>query len=173
MSFQLSRQQKCYGVRGTGDGDSSGGARFGAWRLQKIKAWQRAHALSIALYKLTRSYRRAGFAQLRSQLTRAAGSISTNIVEGCGAPSNKEFARYLGMSIESARPVPPLLTSATCRSSDLTIGTNHRRNIEVRKMVYGYRVKVLSDEQLPGDEDRGGTLNEDLTPPPSEGRAES
>lgn len=80
--------------------------------FRRIKAWQRAHALAIALYKLTRGYRRAGFAGLRSQLTRAAGSISTNIVEGCGAPSNKDFARYLAMSIDSANETEyHLLTS--------------------------------------------------------------
>jgi hypothetical protein len=97
------------------------------------------------------------------------GDISTNIVEGCGAPSNKEFARYLGMSIDSANETEyHLLTS---RDLSLIKPDDWRKytaeTIEVRKMVYGYRVKVLSDEQLPGDEARGGTLNDDLTPPPA------
>lgn len=88
-----------------------------------------------------------------SQLTRAAGSISTNIVEGCGAPSNKEFARYLAMSIDSATETEyHLLTS---RDLSLIKPNDWKKytaeTIEVRKMVYSYRVKVLSDDPMPDD----------------------
>jgi four helix bundle protein len=38
---------------------------------------------------------------VRSQLTRAADSIASNIVEGCGAATDKEFARFLDVSIKS------------------------------------------------------------------------
>jgi four helix bundle protein len=136
--------------------------------FRRIKAWQRAHALSIALYKLTRGYRRAGFAQLRSQLTRAGGSISTNIVEGCGAPSNKEFARYLAMSIDSANETEyHLLVS---RDLSLINDDDWRKytaeTIEVRKMVYGYREQVLSDEPGADDEHCPRTPKDDLDPPP-------
>jgi four helix bundle protein len=58
-----------------------------------MKAWQRAHALAVALHKATKGFRRAGFAGLRAQLTRAADSISANIAEGCGASTKKEFGR--------------------------------------------------------------------------------
>ena len=44
--------------------------------------------------------------------------------------------------------------------------------IEVRKMVYSYRVKVLSDEAMPSDETPGGTLNDDVDPPPEAPDAE-
>ena len=64
--------------------------------------WQRAHALAIAIHKLAHPFGRAGYAHLRGQLARAADSIESNIVEGCGADTNKEFARFLDMSIKSA-----------------------------------------------------------------------
>ena len=70
--------------------------------FKHIRAWQRAHALAIAIHKLARGFSRKGHSNLRGQLTRAAESISTNIVEGCGASTNKEFARFLGISIKSA-----------------------------------------------------------------------
>ena len=38
--------------------------------------------------------------------------------------------------------------------------------IEVRKMVYGYRVQVLSDDPGADDEDRPPTSKDDLDPPP-------
>jgi four helix bundle protein len=140
--------------------------------FRKIKAWQRAHALAIAMYKLTRGYRRAGFAGLRSQLTAAAASISTNIVEGCGAPSNKEFARYLAMSIDSANETEyHLLTS---RDLSLIEPNDWQKytaeTIEVRKMIYTYRMKVLSDDAKPASAHRGATLPEDANSAPDEGR---
>ncbi len=121
--------------------------------FKHIKAWQRAHALSIAIHKLTRGFARAGHAHLRSQLTRAADSIASTIVEGCGAETNKEFARFLDMSIKSANETEGhLLTS---RDLDLIRPdvwekfTNE--TIEIRKMTYGYRKSVLeSARNLPG-----------------------
>jgi len=70
--------------------------------FKRIKAWQRAHALSVALHKRTKRFPRAGYARLRAQLTAAVDSIKDTIAEGCGAATNKEFARFLDMSIKSA-----------------------------------------------------------------------
>jgi four helix bundle protein len=70
--------------------------------FRHIRAWQRAHALAIAVHKLARGFSRQGYAHLRSQLTKAADSIGDTIIEGCGADTNKEFARFLDMSIKSA-----------------------------------------------------------------------
>jgi len=115
--------------------------------FKRIKAWQRAHALSIAIHKLARSFSRKGYGQLKSQLTRAAGSIATNIVEGCGAPTNKEFARYLAMSIDTANETEYHLLC----SRDLALIPEKdwekftAETVEVRKMIVGYRKRVLSD----------------------------
>ena len=49
--------------------------------FKRIKAWQRAHALSIALHKRTKRFAAAGYARLRAQLTGAADSIKDNIAE--------------------------------------------------------------------------------------------
>src|SRR5690348_7394874 len=70
--------------------------------FRHILAWRRAHALAVALDRATVRFRATGHSGLRSQLTRAAGSIAANIVEGCGAAGNKEFARFLAIAIKSA-----------------------------------------------------------------------
>src|SRR5881394_3577849 len=70
--------------------------------FKQIHAWQRAHALGIALHKLTSGFVPVGHANLRAKLTRAADSIASTIAEGCGAATAKEFARFLEMSIKSA-----------------------------------------------------------------------
>jgi four helix bundle protein len=113
--------------------------------FRHIKAWQRGHALYIAVTKLTRGFTRKGFSQLRSQLNRSAESMPSTIVEGCGAESNKEFARYLDMSIKSANETEYHLLEA--RDLDLISANDWQRftaeTIEIRKMTYTYRKRVL------------------------------
>jgi four helix bundle protein len=53
--------------------------------------WQRGHAMGMRMHKVARGFSRAGYHRLRVQLTGSAESIADNIVEGCGAASNKEF----------------------------------------------------------------------------------
>ena len=119
-----------------------------SWAMQDFKpiqAWQRAHALGIAIHRLTRHFTRAGYAHLRSQLEKSADSMSETIVEGCGADSNKEFARFLDMSIQSANETEGRLLKA--RDLGLIPHEVWRKHsaetIEIRKMTFGYRKKVL------------------------------
>lgn len=119
--------------------------------FKHIRAWQRAHALSVALHKLVDAWAEPGHAHLRSQLTRAADSIASNIVEGCGAETNKEFARFLEMSVKSANEVEYRLLAA--RDLDLihvdTWQAHSGEAVEIRKMIYAYRNKVLASPRDP------------------------
>ena len=113
--------------------------------FKRIKAWQRAHALSLTLHERTKRFSRAGYARLRAQLTGAVDSIKDNIAEGCGAATNKEFARYLDIAIKSANETEGHLLSA--RDLGLISHEEWERlngeTIEIRKMVYTYRKRVL------------------------------
>ena len=113
--------------------------------FKRIKAWHRAHALAIALHKRTKTFSRAGYARLKAQLTGAADSIKDTIAEGCGAATNKEFARFLDMSIKSANETEGLLLSA--RDLELVSLDEWQKftteTIEIRKMVYAYRKKLV------------------------------
>ena len=119
--------------------------------FRHIRAWQRAHALSIAIHRLARDFGRKGHAKLRAQLTSAAHSIATNVVEGCGAVTHKEFARFLDISIKSANETEyHLLASHDLELiSDAEWEKCTRETIEVRKMIYAYRVAILRDEGGP------------------------
>jgi four helix bundle protein len=69
--------------------------------FRRIRAWRKAHALLLACHPVLRRMPRE-YASLRSQLRRAVESVATNIVEGSGCESQKEFARFLQHSINSA-----------------------------------------------------------------------
>ena len=128
------------------------------WRMRHfrhIRAWQRAHTLSIGIHRLARDFGRKGHAKLRAQLTSSAHSIPTNIVEGCGAVTHREFARYLDISIKSANETEYHLLSS--RDLQLISRADWQRytteTIEVRKMIYVYRAAILRDEGGPGRND--------------------
>ena len=117
--------------------------------FKHIRAWQRAHALAVALHKLARIFPSPEYSHLRSQLIRAAESIAATIVEGCGAATNKEFARFLDMSVKSANETEHHLLPA--RDYDLISLDESQRftseTIEIRKMIYSYRKKVIQSDR--------------------------
>ena len=117
--------------------------------FKRLEVWRRAHALGIAMHEISVDFGRVGHAHLKSQLTRAADSIATNIAEGCGSETKRELARFFDISIKSATETEHHLINA--RDLRLISIEDWKRysneTIEVRKMTFGYRRKVLEDDQ--------------------------
>ena len=118
--------------------------------FKRLEVWRRAHAFGIAIYEIAADFGRSGHGHLRSQLVRAADSIASNIAEGCGAQTRRELARFLDMAIKSASETENHLMTA--RDLGLISREDWLRHsnetIEIRKMAYAYRKKVLeSDHQ--------------------------
>jgi four helix bundle protein len=70
--------------------------------FRKLKVWERAHALSLAVYKATSTFPQEELFGLTSQLRRAAVSVPANIAEGCGRSGGPELARFLRIALGSA-----------------------------------------------------------------------
>jgi four helix bundle protein len=60
--------------------------------------WQRGHALTSEIDRLTEGFPRQEQFGLVSQVGRAASSVPTNIAEGSKRMSNIEFARFLNIA---------------------------------------------------------------------------
>ncbi len=73
--------------------------------FRKISAWQRAHAMTLAVYRATSSFPSDERFGLVSQLRRACASIPTNVAEGCGRGTKKELARFIDIATGSASEV--------------------------------------------------------------------
>lgn len=58
-------------------------------------AWQKATQLALEVYRCTREFPKDELYGLISQMRRAAVSIASNIAEGKGRYSRKEFAQFL------------------------------------------------------------------------------
>ena len=52
--------------------------------FRELKVWQKAHDLTLDVYRLTQAFPRQEVYGLTSQMRRAAVSIGSNICEGCG-----------------------------------------------------------------------------------------
>jgi four helix bundle protein len=66
--------------------------------VRDLIAWQQAMDLVEMLYKLTAKFPREEIYGLTSQARRAAVSVASNIAEGQGRNSTKEFVQFLGMA---------------------------------------------------------------------------
>jgi four helix bundle protein len=113
--------------------------------FEKLKVWRKAHALTLNVDRVALKIRKR--ASLRSQMTRAAQSIGAIIVEGRGHDSDKEFARYLRMAVDSAYELEYHLITAR----DLKATTERdflalvSETIEVRRMLYGLINRIKED----------------------------
>lgn len=61
----------------------------------KIKAWQLADDLTVAIYQSTQSFPKEEVYSLTSQLRRAAYSVPANITEGSARESKKDYLHFL------------------------------------------------------------------------------
>ena len=112
---------------------------------RRLKTWQRAHANTLAIRAATNRFPRSGYASLKLQLIRSAESIPFNIVEGAAARSQKDFARFLDISIKSTAETEYQLELARDYGV-LTAAASERlvsETIEIRKMLCGLRAKVI------------------------------
>ena len=78
-------------------------------------------------------------------MTSAAESIATNIVEGCGAATPKEFARFIDISIKSASEVDYQLQLAKDNGLFSTEKWESLWDevVQIRRMLYGLRRAIL------------------------------
>jgi four helix bundle protein len=75
-----------------------------SWR--DLIVWQKAHAATLEVYRLTRKFPSDERFRLVDQLCRAAASVPTNLAEGKGRSSSAEYRQFVVIargSIEEAR----------------------------------------------------------------------
>jgi four helix bundle protein len=80
---------------------------------REIKLWQKAIELVVDIYSCTRSFPREELYGLAGQLRRAAVSIASNIAEGKGRRTDREFLQFLHHARGSVFEVETQLTIAS------------------------------------------------------------
>jgi four helix bundle protein len=115
--------------------------------FRSLKVWEKAHALTLAIYKSTEQFPKAELYSLTNQIQRAAVSIPANIAEGCGKDSDAELKRYFSIAMGSSSELEYLLLLAR----DLgylkanTYQSIQTDLIETRKMLNAFIQKLKAN----------------------------
>jgi four helix bundle protein len=70
--------------------------------FRQLKVWEKAHQLTLDIYRVTVHFPRAEAYGLTSQIRRAGASIGANLAEGCGREGDAELGRFCSMARGSA-----------------------------------------------------------------------
>ncbi len=112
--------------------------------FKELKIWQLSRQLVKEIYVLTSSFPMEEKFGLISQLRRCAVSIPTNIAEGSGRNTDKDFAQFLNISLGSAYELETLLILGF----DVNFISSDQLEIlsgiisEIQKMIFGL-IKTL------------------------------
>jgi four helix bundle protein len=79
---------------------------------RKLRAFEVADELALAIYRVTKTFPRDEQFGLTSQMRRAAVSIASNIVEGSARRTEADYIRFLDMAHASARELEYQLSLA-------------------------------------------------------------
>jgi four helix bundle protein len=80
--------------------------------FRDLTVWQRSIELTTSVYELSATFPSSEIYGLTSQLRRAAVFIASNIAEGAGRGTKKEFRQFLSMARGSNCEVQPQLIIA-------------------------------------------------------------
>jgi len=113
---------------------------------RRLKVWQKAHSVTLEVYRVTKSLPSKERFGLVSQMERAAVSVAANIVEGSARGSDREAARFFRYSLGSAAELEYLVLLA----GDLGYGRAEELPaleaaiVEVKRMLGAFLTRLAS-----------------------------
>jgi four helix bundle protein len=115
------------------------------FRFEKLSVWQKAIQFADHIYTISKKFPADERYGLTSQLRRAAVSISSNIAEGSGRSSDKEFAHFIQIAYGSLMEVVSQLQ--ICLRQSLVENPVHEELCgnadELARMLSGLRASLL------------------------------
>jgi len=115
--------------------------------FKRLNVFQKIRQFNFTIYSETKNFPESERFGITSQIRRASIFIATNLAEGCGRNSNKDFARFLEIAYASANEVECLIIL----SSDLKM-ISEQKSIElsgsleeIKKMLYAFIQKLRTE----------------------------
>ena len=113
-------------------------------QYKELKLWQKSIDLVTRIYSLTRNFPQVEKFGLVSQINRSAVSIPSNIAEGAGRNSDKEFVQFLAFAHASSFELETQLIISKNLSyvsqEELIVLTDQL--IELQKMNFAMQLKL-------------------------------
>ena len=120
---------------------------------RRLHVWRRAHAHLLNVRRAANRFPRTGYSTTKTQLLKSAESIPFTLVEGFGAFTQKEMARFVEMSIKSTKELEYQLLVA--RDYGILPRNDWKslsdETIEIRRMLCGLRRKILGENDQEED----------------------
>ena len=110
------------------------------FKFEKLAVWKRAILFADRIYDDSKDFPEEEKFGLKSQIRRAAVSISSNVAEG-SARSDPDFARFVGYAAGSLYEVISQATIARHRRylTDEELSSVYREGEEISRMLSGLR----------------------------------
>jgi four helix bundle protein len=107
--------------------------------FKELKVWKAGIEISKHIFQLTKSFPTEERYGLISQMVRSAISIPSNIAEGCGRKTNKDFHHFLNMALGSSFELETQLIIAKEFNyiNQETLNNHSKSLIDIQKMIYG------------------------------------
>jgi four helix bundle protein len=120
--------------------------------FRELKVWQKAHTLTLAVYRVTSEFPREEMYGLTAQMRRCCSSIPANIAEGCGRDSGSDFARFLQIAMGSASELEYhlLLAHDLGFMSDDDYVQHSSSVIEIKRMLSAFITRLRTGHQSNG-----------------------
>ena len=114
------------------------------FRFEKLDVWHRAVDFADSVYNATSSFPADERYGLTNQMRRAAVSVSSNIAEGSGRASDRDFGRFVEIAYGSLMEVVSQLSIAQRRKFILkeTFDTVYQQADEVARMLSGLKAHL-------------------------------
>ncbi|MGH8100314.1 MAG: four helix bundle protein [Chthoniobacterales bacterium] len=112
--------------------------------FKKLDAFQKAHGLALNVIRLSATMRGPIAMAIKGQMLRSALSVPTNIVEGSVRGSDRDYARFIRISIGSLSELEYHLIVAS--DTELITARDFQSNfdqlVDVRKMLNGFHRRL-------------------------------
>jgi four helix bundle protein len=114
--------------------------------FKELRVWQKAVDLAVDVYQLVRQFPSEEKYGLSSQVTRSAVAISSNIAEGAGRNTDKDFHHFLGMALGSSYELETQLIIGHRISfvDKITFEATSKSIQEIQKMIFALQKTLKS-----------------------------
>lgn len=117
------------------------------FRFERLDVWRKGLEFAEMIYDVTRTFPDDERFGLVSQMRRSVVSISSNVAEGSGRSSNKDFAHFVEIAYGSLMEVLSQIAIAERRSyiNNETKTTLYQRGEQLARMLSGLRSSLRKD----------------------------
>ncbi|WP_439131362.1 four helix bundle protein [Polaribacter sp.] len=112
--------------------------------FKKLKIWRSSMELCDLVFKLTNTFPKNEVYSLTSQINRSVVSVASNIAEGSSRSSNKDFNRFLEISLGSLFELQTQIILSRYKNyiNQIELKKTELKIEELQKMISGFQ-KIL------------------------------